>query len=65
MEDKKPDYRSFMLRLWIEKTNGEKWRYSLEDTHTGKRKGFASVDKLISYLEEITNESQNSSNRTE
>jgi hypothetical protein len=65
MEDKKPDYRSFMLRLWIEKTNGEKWRYSLEDTHTGKRKGFASVDKLIAYLEEITNESQNSSNRTE
>jgi len=65
MTDKKHDYCSFMLRLWIEKTNGEKWRFSLEDTHTGKRKGFASVDKLIAYLEEITNESLNFSNRTE
>lgn len=61
MKNQKPAYRSFLLRLWIEQTNGEKWRYSLEDTRTGKRKGFTSVEKLIVYLEEITRYAPNSS----
>jgi hypothetical protein len=56
MKNQKPDYRSFMLRIWIEQTNGEKWRFSLEDTRTGKRKGFASINKLKAYLNEITKE---------
>jgi len=55
MENQKPAYRSFMLRLWIEQTNGHKWRFSLEDTQTGKRKSFATLEKLIVYLEEFTN----------
>jgi hypothetical protein len=35
------DYVSYLLRLWRE--NGEKtiWRASLESSHTGERKGFA------------------------
>ena len=61
MKNQKPDYRSFMLRIWIEQTNGEKWRFSLEDTQTGKRKGFATLEKLIVYLEEITRYAPNSS----
>ena len=61
MTEIKPAYRSFLLRLWIEHTNGNNWRFSLEDTHTGKRKGFASVEKLIAYLEELISESQISS----
>jgi len=56
MEEKKTDYRSFLLRIWIEQTNGNKWRFSLEDANTGKRKGFATLEKLIVYLEEFTNE---------
>ena len=56
MKNQKPDYRSFMLRIWIEQTNGEKWRFSLEDTRTGKRKGFASINQLKAYLDEITSE---------
>lgn len=56
MKNQKPDNRSFMLRIWIEQTNGEKWRFSLEDTHTGKRKGFASINQLKAYLDEITSE---------
>ena len=61
MKNQKPAYRSFLLRIWIEQTNGNKWRYSLEDTQTGKRKSFASVEKLIVYLEEITRYAPNSS----
>jgi len=61
MKNQKPAYRSFMLRLWIEQTDGNKWRFSLEDTQTGKRKGFTSVEKLIVYLEEITRYAPNSS----
>ena len=56
MKNQKPDYRSFMLRIWIEQTNGEKWRFSLEDSQTGKRKGFANINQLKSYLDEITSE---------
>ena len=61
MEEKKTDYRSFLLRIWIEQTDGNKWRFSLEDTQTGKRKSFASVEKLIVYLEDITRYTPNSS----
>ena len=64
MEEKKTDYRSFLLRIWIEQTDGNKWRYSLEDTRTGKRKGFATLEKLIVYLEEITRYTPNSSKDT-
>ncbi len=59
MENQKPDYRSFMLRIWIEQTDGNKWRFSLEDTQTGKRKGFANINQLKAYLDEITSEVQN------
>lgn len=64
MKNQKPAYRSFMLRLWIEQTDGNKWRYSLEDTQTGKRKGFASINKLKAYLDEITNDAPDSSKDT-
>ena len=43
-----------MLRIWIEPGDDEKWRFSLEDTRTGKRKGFASLKNMFAYLEERT-----------
>ncbi len=59
MDETKNVYCSYMLRIWIEPTDGEKWRFSLEDTRTGKRQGFASLEKLMAYLTEITeNEDQ-------
>jgi len=54
MDETKNVYCSYMLRIWIEPTDGEKWRFSLEDTRTGKRQGFASLKKLMAYLIEIT-----------
>jgi hypothetical protein len=44
-----------MLRLW-ETSNGEKqiWRASLESPGSGQRRGFASLQSLIDYLEAQT-----------
>ena len=61
MTNTNSDYRSFLLRLWIERENDGEWRFSLEDTRTGKRKAFANIEKLIAYLNEtINNEKQSS-----
>jgi hypothetical protein len=46
-------YCSFLLRIWVEETDGRQWRFSLEDTRTGKRRGFTSLYKLIEYLDKI------------
>jgi len=54
MDDNKNVYCSYLLRIWIEPTDGEEWRFSLEDTRTGKRQGFASLEKLMIHLDELT-----------
>ena len=53
MDEIKSIYCSYLLRIWIEPTDGEEWRFSLEDTRTGKRHGFANLDKLVGYLTHI------------
>jgi hypothetical protein len=45
-------YRAFLLRLWCA-TNAQ-WRASLEDPHTGQRRAFATLDKLVEYLVRVT-----------
>lgn len=51
----RPNYQSYMLRLWQAPNQGEKvWLASLEDPHTGERLGFASLDALVAYLRERT-----------
>ena len=49
-------YRSFLLRLWLVTQKGEKtsWRASLEDSRAGERRGFASLEKLLEFLQEMT-----------
>ena len=54
MDEIKNVYCSYLLRIWIEPTDGEQWRFSLEDTRTGKRKGFACLKNMFAYLEERT-----------
>jgi hypothetical protein len=49
-------YCSFLLRIWIEPVDGDLWRFSLEDTRTGKRKGFSSLKKMAEYLAELTDQ---------
>ena len=53
-----PDYVSFLLRLWRVSDEGKsqpgakkaEWRASLENPHTGERKGFTDLDELFSFL---------------
>jgi hypothetical protein len=46
-------YRAYLLRLWLtdlETTGTPGWRVSLEDSHTGERLGFASLEQLFAFL---------------
>lgn len=46
-------YHSYLLRLWCtEQTEWGCWRASLEDSHTGERIGFASLEELFAFLME-------------
>lgn len=46
-------YFAFLLRLWQENDKSG-WRATLEDPHTGERKGFGSLTQLVQYLEKET-----------
>ncbi|MCK5646645.1 MAG: hypothetical protein KAH97_07675 [Anaerolineales bacterium] len=44
-------YRSFLLRLWQVDTEGKRaWRFSLENSVTGERRGFANLGELLVFL---------------
>ena len=46
-------YMAYLVRLW--QVNGEgqpAWRASIEDPHTGERRGFASLESLFAFLKE-------------
>ena len=46
-----PRYRGYLLRFWEERSDHHDgpvvWRFSLEDPHTGTRRGFASLEALF------------------
>jgi hypothetical protein len=51
MKNDIPNQRSYILRLWIEVLEGKRvWRFSLEDTYSGERKGFARPEELFTYI---------------
>jgi hypothetical protein len=50
-------YRAYLLRFWQEPrpaAETEEWRFSLEDPHTGDRRGFAGLDLLFAWLRDET-----------
>ena len=52
MSDARTPYRSYLLRLWQAHTSaGLAWRASLEDAHTGERRGFADLTQMIAFLQ--------------
>lgn len=56
-----PTYRAFLLRLWqAHSADGMVWRASLEDSRTGIRLGFSSIQRLHEFLLDQT-EVQNQS----
>jgi hypothetical protein len=55
MTTQEPRYLAYMLRLWQVRNNDEMvWRASLEDPHTGERRGFGSLEMLVAFLREQT-----------
>ena len=55
MSREQESYLSYLLRLWQTESGGEGiWRASLENPHTGERKGFASLKDLFTFLEQET-----------
>ena len=55
VSDERERYVSYLLRLW-QTTSGDQvvWRASLENSQTGERQGFASLDALLNYLRQTT-----------
>ena len=49
-----PRYCAYLLRCWESPDQGggllPSWRYSLEDPHSGERRGFASFEALVAHL---------------
>lgn len=46
-------YLAYLLRLWRVDDDGQPlWRATLEDPHTGERRGFADLSQLFAFLEE-------------
>jgi len=50
MSADKQDYRSFLLRLWRVRDDGERWRAALERVENGERLGFENLEALFAYL---------------
>jgi hypothetical protein len=51
----RPRYRSYVLRLWEVDSAGQRaWRASLQDAHSGDRRGFADLAALMAFLAEQT-----------
>lgn len=54
-----PDpYQAYLLRIWLESQPGANnlllnWRFSLEDAHSGARRGFTSLEAMADYLREL------------
>ncbi len=51
----KQHYLSFLLRVWQAGDGGQpQWYASLEDTRTGERTGFSSLEALFEYVKQQT-----------
>ena len=55
MFDKPPRYRSYLLTFWEERSRNPEvaavWRFRLEDPRTGRRRGFASLEEVVAFIQ--------------
>ena len=50
-------YHAYLLKIWLEQESEmatSAWRFSLEDAHSGSRRGFTDLDSLLIYLQDLT-----------
>lgn len=53
MSKKEPVRLAFLIRLWQVRTEGKLvWRGSLEDAHTGEKRGFGDPAGLFAFLQD-------------
>jgi hypothetical protein len=48
---------AYLLKIWLEHDREiatQTWRFSLEDAHSGNRRGFTDLDSLLVYLQNLT-----------
>ena len=53
------DYQSYLLRLWRVNSEDDGWQASLESAHAGRRRGFADLEALFSFLRRQTSRRPN------
>ena len=55
MFDKPPRYRSYLLTFWEERSRNPEvaavWRFRLEDPRTCGRRGFASLEEVVAFIQ--------------
>ena len=57
MSSERATYQSYLLRLWRADGDGAPlWRAALEDTLSGERYGFATVEALAAFLLRLVGE---------
>lgn len=55
MEEERPDYRSYLLRLWrVSDDEKPAWRALLKSAHTGRQVGFGTLEELFEFLQSQT-----------
>lgn len=54
MPKERPEYLSYLLRLWRVSGETQAWRASLENSLTHEFRGFGSVDELFAFLRSQT-----------
>ena len=58
--DTAPRQRVYILRLWETRSDlpdaSATWRFSTQDPQTGERRGFASLDSLMAFLDGQTSQ---------
>jgi hypothetical protein len=54
--DGRPGYQAYVLRCWQERSldcsSASTWRFSVEDPHTSLRRGFATWQALLAFLQD-------------
>ena len=59
MDEQRPDYLSYLLRLWRVRERGPPaWRASLQRPGSGERVSFATLDELFAFLSQQTGTAQ-------
>ena len=51
MPKKLPRNYSYLLRVWEEDGVVRRWRFMLENPHSGEKRGFGSCEELTAFIE--------------